>query len=199
MPTITRMCRQVLKGLMGSMLVAGANVAWAVPIQYVYTGTASGSVDGTPFAEAAFTVLADADTDHVTTWFAGTLQNTHASATLTLAGFGAGSFTRASQTWIAENCCMGLGENFSINWLNLPSSALTGVGWNMKTAIGPVLDPAASTQGQFVNVGTSFGRVTFDAVSDVTFQAVLVPEPASVVLMLVGLAGLASLGRRQPD
>lgn len=53
------------------------------------------------------------------------------------------------------------------------------------------------TQGQFVNIGTSGGALTFNGVSNVTFEARAVPEPSTCALMALGVAGLAGIARRR--
>lgn len=58
--------KKVIAGALWLLLFAGS--VEAVPIRYTLTGTASGSLGGTPFSNKAFTVILDGDTDSVTTW-----------------------------------------------------------------------------------------------------------------------------------
>jgi hypothetical protein len=169
--------------------------ASASPITYIYSGTGSGSLDGNPFS-TAFTITAQADTDNVGGWCCSTYQNTHSSASVALVGLGTFSFLAPTHTWLAPGCCMGFGADLSLNYLTLFSPAIVNVGYALDTAFGPVTS-SASTQGQFVNIGTSGGALTLSQVSDVTFQAETsaVPEPSTYALMALGLAGIVAIRR----
>lgn len=171
--------------------------ASAVPITYTYSGMASGDLAGTGFSGASFVITAQADTSTVGGWCCSNLQNTHASATVSLTGFGTVSFSMPTHTWIAENCCLGFGANLAANYVTLFSTpGLTDVGYGLATNIGPIV-AVASTQGQFVGIATSGGALTFSQIGDVTFQASVVPEASASVLMALGLAGIMLATRRR--
>jgi len=189
------MLRRFLLAIAGLVLLPMA--AMASPITYIYSGSASGSLDSVDFSDAGFVITAQADTDHIGPWFDGTLQNTHLSATVALSGFGSFSFSDATHTWIAEDCCMGIGKDFSFNYLTLFTPDIVSVGYDLAMPVGPIYDPSASTQGQFVDIGTSGGALTFASVSDVSFQAIAVPEPGTYALMAFGLAGVVAVRRRR--
>ncbi len=190
------MFKRFLLALATALLLPLAAVA--NPIDYIYTGTASGSFAGQGFRDASFVITGHADTANVGGWCCSNAQNTHSSADVSLSGFGTFSFSGATHTWIAENCCMGFGANLSANYLTLFSTpGLLNVGYTLGTAIGPIAAGSASTQGQFVNIGTSGGALTFSNVNNVTFEARMVPEPSTYALMALGLAGVAFISRRR--
>lgn len=175
--------------------------AWAVPITYIYSGTGSGSLAGTDFFSTGFVITAQADTDNIAPWGNATVQNTHASATITLSGFGTFSFTAPTHTWIADNCCMGIGADLSSNYLTLFSPAIASVGYALATDIGPIFDAFATTQGQFTGIETSGGELSITQLNGASFQAITsaVPEASASVLMALGLAAIGLAARRRPS
>ncbi|MBP6765097.1 MAG: hypothetical protein KA141_08875 [Rubrivivax sp.] len=173
--------------------------AWAVPITYIYSGTGSGSLGGTNFSSTGFIITAQADTDNIAPWSSATLQNTHSSATVTLLGFGTFTLTAPTHTWIADNCCLGIGADLSSNYLTLFNPAIVSVGYALATDIGPILDATASTQNQFVGIETSGGDLSISQLNGASFQAITsaVPETSASVLMALGLAGIGLAARRR--
>jgi len=184
--------------LVASVLVLGSGLASAAPIIYTYFGTASGSLANQSFTNASFLITAQADTTNVLPWVNATVQNTHSSVSIALAGFGTFAITEPSHTWVANNCCMGIGANLSSNWLTLGS----GIGtYGLTTNFGPFFDAAANTD-QFVNVATSLGALTISPLANgatfqATLQAAVVPLPGALVMMLAGLAGIAAVTARR--
>jgi PEP-CTERM motif len=191
------MIKRLLVALATVLLLPFA--ASASPITYIYSGVGDGSFNGTAFDDASFTITATADTANIGVWSSADLQNTHSSATVTISGFaGTFSFSDPTHTWIAESCCMGFGQNLGKNLLTFFDPAIASVGYGLATALGPVTDLTAGTQGQFVNEATSGGALTITSVNEATFQAVAVPEPSTYALMALGLAGVAFAARRRP-
>jgi hypothetical protein len=90
---------------------------------------------------------------------------------------------------------MGFGANVAANWLTLFHNA--GI-YGLATNFGPLFDPNAGTQNQFVNIATLGGLLTISALTNgATFQATVVPEPQSWALMAAGLLAVGALARRR--
>lgn len=191
------MIKRLFAILVAALLIPFA--ASAVPITYLYSGTATGSLGANGFAGASFVITAQADTSTVGGWCCSNAQNTHASATISVASLGTVTFSLPTHTWIAESCCIGFGANLSLNYVTLFSApGLTNVGYGLATDIGPIA-AAADTSGQFVNVATSGGMLTITQLGTVSFQAITsaVPEASASVLMALGLAGIVLATRRR--
>lgn len=173
--------------------------ASAVPITYIYSGTATGSLGASAFSGASFVITAQADTTAVGGWCCSNAQNTHTSATISLDSLGTVSFSLPTHTWIAENCCMGFGQNLGSNYVTLSGApSLLSVGYTLATDIGPIL-ATAETHGQFVDVATSGGALTISQLGSVSFQAITsaVPEASASLLMALGLVGVGLAARRR--
>ncbi len=188
------MFKRLLLGLAATLLAASA---WAAPITYKFWGQGSGALGQTGFQDATFLITAFADTDNISPWCCSERQNTSVSATIDIGGVGSFSFLAASHVWWANNCCMGFGANLGSNWLTLGGPGAYG----LDTDYGPMFDPSATTQGQFVNVSTSGGNLTIRSLTNgATFQADTanaVPEPGTALLAGLALLGLGAARRRQ--
>lgn len=189
------MLKKFLLALAASVLLPLAAVA--APITYLYSGVATGLLGGAAFQQVHFEISAQADTANIGNWCCSPLQNTHASASITLAGIGTFSFSGATHTWTGGDQ-LGFGNNLLENYLTLQLPDF--VGYGLDTALGPVVDASATTDGQFVDVVTSGGLLTLRTLdSAVTFQAIpatAVPEPGALSLLGAALAALALARRR---
>jgi hypothetical protein len=177
-------------------------LAHAVPVTYIYAGIGTGQLGNFPFSSTQFTITAMADTSHISIWPGGgnVSQNTHLSTTINIAGLGSFAITTPSHSWMdtaLPSGVGGLGQDLFVNWITFRENALIGYGLN--TSIGPVAESSPEDVGQFHDVSTTGGALTFNSIAPVTFTAIVTPEPSSIALALVGScrAWWLRLGRRR--
>jgi MYXO-CTERM domain-containing protein len=184
-------------------LVTAALVAFNLPapgraagpsITYRYQGVGSGTLGGTPFTNATFTITGIADLAGVQPWSAGLArQNTHLSTHIDIAGRGSFAILTPAHTWsidpVSTSTWGGLGQNLTFNWITFDDPAFEDYPLNIP--LGPILETNPLHVGQFSGVDTSGGVLNFSGITRVTFTA-LVPEPTALAL-----AGLAAVGLRR--
>jgi hypothetical protein len=179
----------------------GSDLVSADPITYLYSGTGTGQLGSSTFSDTNFTITALADTNNITLWQLGGNgpQNTHLSTVIDITSLGSYSITTPSHTWISGATSGpgsgwgGLGENLSLNWINIHENEFVGYGLN--TPVGPLLYDSPGSVDQFHDVSTSGGLLKFTSISTVSFTAIVAPEPST--LLLLGIGAISLLGYRK--
>ncbi len=196
----------VAKTLVAACAFAAATAAQAVPITYLFGGSASGNFTAiggqtSTFSNAVLAVTITTDTSNIgsTRFGAGVPATTSlVSGSLSIGGVGAGSFTSLLYVFNNQaNQIVGFGNLANNDLLNVKN---TGVGlstYGLNTAFGPITGTPPNFVSQWTNVGTSFGLVTMTNLDNATFQAAAVPEPQTWGLMAAGLAAVAAVARRR--
>jgi hypothetical protein len=162
------------------MLSAAA--AAAAPITYISTGTGSGSIGGTPFTDAAFTITGQADTDDLASCGGSCREINHLSTSITIAGVGTFTITSPLRTFL--NNTPGLSRQ------NPPGGDLYSLyngnfaGWDLVSDWGPINTTGSLLQwgGSLPDVNTSGGVLEFadDGAVPGTFQAILGQDAAAI-------------------
>jgi hypothetical protein len=181
--------------------------AGAAFVTYTETGVGSGTLGASSFTNALITFTQTSDTNSVILGnpppsgviFFGAPDFT---STVNVAGLGTASITVPTftqSTSSIEFAGVGLGDPNSGQPLPilLGVSALALRTYDLRSSIGPITgttislplgQPFATNLGPFVLASTA---------ATATFQATVVPEPSSLALCVLGVAAVASYGRRR--
>lgn len=188
--------------LVCSLLLFGlGQPAVADTLDYVFTGTASGTVDGITFTNATLTINAIGDTSAVSSTYAYFLYFPVNTAAISISGIGSGTFN--DSTYVFDNQTafggtVGFGDGSDIIQIHDEDFGSTVFStYDLTSPIGPlgfVTDPSVS---DWTNLPTSLGAMTVTSYTDVSFQAVGVPEPGSMLLLCSGLLSLAGIRLRR--
>jgi len=177
-----------------------ANVS-AAPITFTHSGNGSGSLDGSDFSNADFTITAQADTDNrdfgsALEWFID-----HVSASITINGLGAYDFITGTRTFVANNAnTVGFSRagDGGLDLFNGPSDDMFET-WEMLTSIGPVSGYGWLLQWTNSPVETTGGVLVFanaNSIPGSSFEADVVPIPGAVWLLGSGLICLLAFKNR---
>lgn len=170
------------------------NVAAAAPIHYIFEGTASGSLDGTRFENTAFRVVAEAETaNRMSNSFGYDLAVDH--ATFELTGLGNFAFTNPQSITLDTRVNeVYFAPGFVRATVSSPSDMTLGT-WDFISSMGPINGAGGTIVETGYSIDTSGGPLVFDNSDAVpmTFQAIIVPEPTSLLLGISGVAALFAL------
>lgn len=179
--------------LAAAVLAFAAGGALAAPITYTFSGTASGTLDGVPFADAAFTATATGDTANVVQPNAGVYCNDLGTVTITIAGLGTVTTTAPNlvfsntvvQVWGFENGSCAASDT---DWLDVADPA--SASYHLDASIGP--STGTSSGGDVVP--TNGGDLELTSVP-LTFTAVTgaAPLPAAVATPAIDARMLGAL------
>ena len=178
------------------MSAVAASTASAAVINFTYSGVASGTLNGTAFNSAAFTITASGLTEQRTSngiYGGFSIEHFGSSTTISIAGFNSCIATSAlfTQTDPKGGVVLVSGA-VNGSYVVLANTPV----WNMLTSL-----PAAPYTvgypggGQGPIISTTLGGLRFNSFSSpLTFGATVVPAPGAIALL--GLAGLAGRRRR---
>jgi hypothetical protein len=186
-----------LRGLLiGAALFALASPAYAVPITYTMTDTASGSLNGVAFSNSTIVLTETADTTNITERFPGQFWN---SGTMTLSVSGGALVTFTDQVALRSLH----GGNFAwVDFIELTANDEILLDENnafatyfSDTAIGPVTATSVLFGGN-TGFSTTGGTFILTSAALPTFTATI-PEPASLAIFGAGLAVLGVMRRKR--
>lgn len=193
-----------------AILLLGVCVAIAEPITYIYTGTGSGTIGGTPFTDATFTITGQADTDDLANCSSPDCQDVaHLNTNIVINGVGTYTITSPLRTFLYTGGPTAVGlswvDGFGFDLYDLENNL---AGWDLVSSWGPVNCSGMLIQWGFSSVNTSGGVLFFEEDFDVaaTFQAILLQQASiptlsewGMIIMSLILAGSAfwMIRRRQ--
>lgn len=202
-----KLIRTLLAAAMTSILPVAA--ASATPMDYTFSGTGAGTINGSSFT-GAFTFVFDGDTTNIvafgTEWqlpnIGGTF--TEGGTTYTLDPLNFGIIANPDPA----NPRVGFFNNDISNGLVMNNNSLAG--YNLSTPLGPLTAPNPSdpssfllpllggTTGFLLDGGTDRLILTEDA--SLTFTAAppsSVPEPSTIALVTAGIIGIGMIFHRK--
>jgi hypothetical protein len=209
----TRRCIRTMgrefKVVAAAVLCAGAFLVQskADPIIYTFSGIGAGSVGSSSFNNAHFSISVYSDTADVTiVGFTGG-QNIYSaaasSAAFTIAGIGSGTFTEGTRVFESPGIqALGFSLSYALGGFDLWDFSSAAFGsYDLSGPFGPVNASPALYGASLTGQPTTLGNLTFNPTPNITFSAVMVPEPSAVSLCGVALFAIRLLRRvvrRQP-
>jgi hypothetical protein len=193
------------RGILLIFAVLVSPILYAGPIgTYTFTGNASGVLSAASFISRTLTITGTADIttiSHNGAFAFSEIDFNPGMATFTIDG--TGSETISTLTFVVDNYGTdalifgglfgGTGAGGLVFLRGSDIAAASFSNYFLDTsfpAIGPALNRAIEIWGGLPeNLPTSAGLLTVTAYDDITFSAVVVPEPATLLIVLIVLVG----------
>lgn len=191
---------KISKSLAGLGLAAGlaalASIpAHADPVTYLFTGLASGNINGTAFTNKLLDITASGDTSGSTSFSqAGTTGFTNEVGNMSVLLSGVtGAIGSSTDTYTVfdnqTNSVAGITNDTTYDSIDIAAPSFAG--YDLTTDLGPV---KATTSYLGFPIATSFGTITLSSLKTPTFTAIVTPAPVPEASSVVSLGLLLTLG-----
>lgn len=192
-------------GLLGAaiFLAAPLSAANAATVTYTISGTGTGSLNGSAFTDAAYSIMLTGDTANVASCGTscqdlGPLNQ----AVVSINGFAPVTLTLDTRIGIARGInAFFFGLDGGSDYLDFFVTDAQETAFDFLAGYGPVTGTDVFSLNQFLNIASSGGALTLSQSSNVQFStaegAVAVPEPSTWVMMLFGLGAVGAVVRRR--
>jgi len=181
-----KMLRVALTGLVLSV----SGIANAGLIEFIYTGTGTGTIGGQAFNNSFITITEYSDTDQIQSCGPTCVYINSITSTVSIDNVGSFEFITDTRTF-NNNGRLGFSRSSGADLFNI-----FDVGsFDMASALAPVAGTPSFLQWSRTPVDTTGGVLSFDdARTSGTFEARLstVPEPTTLAIFALGIIGLAS-------
>ncbi len=178
-----------------TLVSASAN---ATPIEFIFTGTGTGAIDGSGFSDAAFTITEYSNTNDIQSCGNNCAFIDATSTVISIDGVGSFDFITGTRTF-NNSGRVGFSRGSNYGSSDLYDIFEVGPDYDLASAIGPVSGFADLLQWG-TSVETSGGVLFFANQNTAgTFEARIasIPEPGTIILLGFGLAGLGFSRRRK--
>ena len=173
-----------------------SSTANAALIEFIYTGSGSGNLDGNSFGQSDFTITQVFDTDNIQSCGSSCIFNNALSASIMIDGLGAFDFISSTRTF-ATSSVVGFSRGGQTG-LDLFGDFLLA-NYDLASDVATIFQTVSLIQWSNGAVDTTGGVLEFDSSSTAgsfTARLTSVSEPATIGLLFGGLVFLANRKRR---
>jgi hypothetical protein len=184
---------KMLKMAFAGLLLSVSGFANAGLIEYIYTGTGTGTIDGQAFDDSFFTITEYSNTDDIQSCGGLCVFIDSVISTISIENVGVFEFITGTRTFL-NNEILGFSRAGSLgsdlfNIFNVGS-------FDLVSNFGPIVGDPELIQWDNSPVMTSGGVLSFASgvSAGATFEARLttVPESSTIAILILGIMGLAS-------
>jgi hypothetical protein len=180
-----------------SLALIGAGFAGGTSITFTESATASGTLGSTPFTNTLVTFTASGDTSNVTEDAPQLFDINGLTISINIASLDTTATLNDTVYSFQGDDAAGFSDGPGGGIILETSSDEIGRSYDLTTSMGPITGVSYINSG--FEVGTNEGLFDFTSAGNATFTATVggAPEPTTMALFGLGLAGLAALTRRR--